>query len=307
MPILKDNNLNGFDSPTALPETDEQAYQWQTSNRRWWESHPMRYDWREEIRIQEFTKEFYIEIDNRFFSSAEPYIPRKKIPFDLLIDFDSLRQKSVLEIGVGCGSHAGLLAQYARSFIGVDITDFATKCTSKRMRCFGLDAGILQMDSERMGFKDNSFDFIWTWGVIHHSSNIRLLLSEIKRVLKPNGRAIIMVYHRNFWNWYIINGLFRGILLGELFRTKSLHKIVQRWTDGAIARYYSISEWRDLASEFFQVESIRIFGSKSEIVPLPGGRSKAIMMSIIPNNLSRFLTNRCKMGGFLVSTLKKKI
>jgi ubiquinone/menaquinone biosynthesis C-methylase UbiE len=307
VPILKSKNLDGFNNPTALPKVDEEARRWQEENRIWWESHPMRYDWREKVGVQEFTRDFYIEVDRRFFSGAEQYMPRKKIPFDLLINFDSLTNKRVLEVGIGCGSHAGLLAQYSRSFIGMDITDYAVKCTSERMKCFGLDATIIQMDAERMGFNDNSFDFVWTWGVIHHSANIRLLLSEIKRVLRPNGRAIIMVYHRNFWNWYVINGLFRGLLRGELLRTKSLHKVVQRWADGAIARYYSISEWRNLVSEFFHIENIQIFGDKSEIVPLPGGKAKAIVMSLIPNNLSRFITNRCKMGGFLVSTLSKKI
>ena len=48
-----------------------------------------------------------------------------------------------------------------------------------------------------------------------------------------------------------------------------------------------------------------VFGSKAEIIPLPGGNAKKVVMACIPNGLSRFLTNRCKMGSFLVSALKK--
>ncbi|MBK7629849.1 MAG: class I SAM-dependent methyltransferase [Ignavibacteriales bacterium] len=42
-----------------------------------------------------------------------------------MIDFESLKNKKVLEIGVGNGSHAALLAKYAKDFTGIDLTDYA--------------------------------------------------------------------------------------------------------------------------------------------------------------------------------------
>ena len=295
----------GFTGPTALSQNIEQARQWQEANRLWWESHPMRYDWKEEVSFEEFTKEFYREIDKRFFSEVEEYMPWKKIPFDFLIDFDSLRSKDVLEIGVGNGSHTELLAQYARSLTGIDITDYAVKSTSQRMRCFGIRATIIRMDAEHMEFDDNTFDFIWTWGVIHHSSNTPQVLSEMRRVLRPGGRAITMVYHRNFWYWYIMGGLFRGIFNGNLLRTKSIHKTTQLSMDGAIARFYSVSEWRTVVSEFFRLERILVFGSKSHLIPLPNGNINKAVALLLPNRLCHFIANRCKLGGFLVSILRK--
>ena len=265
----------------------------------------MRYDWKEHVGYEEFTKEFYQEIDRRFFSDAKVYMPSKHVPFDALIDFHALGELDVLEIGVGNGSHAALLAQYAHSFTGIDLTNYAVKSTSERMRCFGLRGTILQMDAEHMEFGDGAFDLIWSWGVIHHSSNTRQVLSEIHRVLRPGGRAVIMVYHRNFWNWYVVNGLLHGVVQGQIFKTKSVHGTVQRWTDGAIARYYTIAEWKASVSKFFGVDKVSIYGSKSEIIPLPGGKLKQAVVSVVPNGLSRFLTNHCRMGGFLVSVLNK--
>ncbi len=128
----------GFSHPTALPASGDEARGWQDANRSWWESHPMRYDWKDGIPYEEFSKEFYAEIDRRFFSAVELYAPCKKIPFDWLIDFDSLGTKDVLEIGVGNGSHAQLLAEHAKSFTGIDLTEYAVKSTSERMRVFGL-------------------------------------------------------------------------------------------------------------------------------------------------------------------------
>lgn len=305
MAPFKNKIPEGFNGPIALPQDTKQADYWQDENRSWWERHPMLYDWKEKIAYKEFTKEFYLEIDKRFFPVLRTYMPWKKISFDSLIDFDSLKDMDVLEIGVGNGSLASLLARYARSFTGIDITDYALKCATNRMRCFCLDAKVIQMDAECMEFDDNTFDFILSWGVIHHTANPERLLQEMHRVLRPEGRALIMVYHRNFWNYYIMGALFRGLLQGELFRTGSLHKTIQRWVDGAIARFYSVPEWRVLAGEFFGIEKILIFGSKTEIILLPAGRIKQFISRFIPNALSRFLTNRCKMGSFLVSILKK--
>ncbi len=187
-------NINGFDKPTDLPKDHAQHQQWQEQNRDWWEKHPMRYDWNDPVGFEEFSTEFFQEIDRRFFSVVREYMPWKKIPFDPLIDFGSLNQRDVLEIGVGNGSHAQLLAQHAKSYTGIDITSYAVKSTSERMKHFGLDkAKIIRMDAENMEFPDDSFDYIWTWGVIDHSANTQRIVEEMARVLRPSGRAVTMV------------------------------------------------------------------------------------------------------------------
>ena len=301
---LSDKSVpKGFADPTALPAGPDQQRLWQEANRTWWQDHPMRYDWRDKIDHPEFSKEFFEEIDGRFFSQVYEYMPWRTIPFDPLIDFDQLRAKDVLEIGVGNGSHAALLAGHSRSFTGIDLTDYAVESTSKRLKVFELAGTVRQMDAESMDFPDHSFDFVWSWGVIHHSSDTRKILSEIARVLRPGGRAVTMVYHRSFWNYYMFGGFIHGVLRGGIFKAKSLHEVVQSHTDGAIARYYSKAEWRELTSEFFAVDAIRIYGAKAELLPLPAGRLKVGVSAILPSKLSRFLTNTCGLGGFLVSSL----
>jgi ubiquinone/menaquinone biosynthesis C-methylase UbiE len=303
---FKEQPPERFNSPTSLPESAEQQASWQQANRSWWEKNPMRYDWRDNIAPVEFSKEFFEQIDQRFFADAAEYMPWKKVPFERLIDFSGLAGKDVLEIGVGCGSHAALLAAHAGSYTGIDLTDYAARCTRERLKVANLPGTILRMDAERMEFPDNSFDFIWTWGVIHHSADTRKILREMARVLRPGGQAVSMVYHKNVWNYYVWNGLFQGVLRGDLFRSKSIHVTMQRYTDGALARYYTGFEWRTLASECLKVEEILVFGSKAQLVPLPGGAIKNLCMQIIPNGLSRFISNRLKFGTFLVSRLRKQ-
>lgn len=306
---LKPTIPEGFDSPTALPRTPAQSQEWQQANRGWWENHPMRYDFSSKVQAKEFSEEFYREIDARFFSDVRTFMPWQHIPFDPLIDFESLKDKDVLEIGVGNGSHAQLISPFTRSYTGIDLTDYAVLSTTKRLEIFKdvkANTKIIRVDAEKMDFSSESFDFIWSWGVIHHSANTRRILEEMHRVLRPGGTAVTMVYHRSFWNYYIFSGLFSGIFHGTFLKTLSLHKTRQRTIDGAIARYYSVSEWKALVCDLFSVEEIRIYGSKAELIPLPNSKAKALIKTLIPDWVARLLTNRCKFGMFLVSTLKKR-
>ncbi len=295
----------GFSEPTALPATPDEQKEWQRANRTWWETHPMRYDWNDAIPSEEFSKDFFAEIDRRFFTAAALYAPWKQIPFDSLIDFDALNDKDVLEIGVGNGSHAQLLASHAKSFTGIDLTEYAVKSTSQRMRAFGLTGTVWQMDAEQMQFADCSFDFIWSWGVIHHSSNTRKVLEEMHRVLRPGGDAVVMVYHRTIWEYYV-QGAMLALLSGQIFKPAALHSNIQRRTDGAMARYYKRAEWEQLVSDLFSVTDTRIYGKKTELVPIPAGKLKDQLVGAIPNGFSRFLTNTCGWGSFLVSRLRKE-
>jgi SAM-dependent methyltransferase len=311
MSLFAENKAPNFANPTQLPESQEEREKWLEANKTWWETNPMRYDWLDgkldEIPYPEFSKEFYREIDSRFFANANEYLPLKNLPFDGLIDFESLKDKKVLEIGVGNGSHAQLLATYSGDFTGIDLTDYGVKSTSERMKTFGLDnAKILQMNAEDLKFEDNSFDFVWSWGVIHHSANPRQILKEINRVLKPGGTFKAMVYYRSFWSYYAF-GLLAGIGRGYFFKGNSFHESVQKITDGAIARYYSPQEWqKELETAGLKFENIRILGAKSAILPIPGSRLKYKLLDFIPNPVSRFMTNNLRMGSFVVSTAAKQ-
>ena len=127
----------GFDSPIALPSTPDEERQWQEANREWWEQHPMRYDFSETLGVEEFSRQFYEEIDKRFFADAETMIRSRRVPFDSLIDYDSLKGADVLEVGCGNGSHAQLLVQHARSYTGIDLTSYAVKSTTQRLCYLG--------------------------------------------------------------------------------------------------------------------------------------------------------------------------
>jgi ubiquinone/menaquinone biosynthesis C-methylase UbiE len=298
------NKVSGFHRPTQLPSDDAQRGAWQSANRAWWETTPMRYDWREEIDFPRGSIEYFQEIDRRFLSSVRSYMPWRNIPFEPIIPFEKLRDYDVLEIGIDQGTHAQLLASHCRSFVGIDLTRHATLMTARRLRQMGLSGVIAQIDAERMAFADASFDYIWSWGVIHHSADTQRVLREMHRVLRPNGTCTIMVYYRSWWHFYFC-GFLRGVFQNQFRKRGSLHHVTQGATDGAIARYYSESDWRELIRGLFHVEAVRIFGLKAEILPMPRSWLKTVLESFIPNGIARCLTNRLRMGSFLVAQMRK--
>ena len=294
----------GFDHPTQLPRNEEEHRRWQAANREWWESAPMRYDWREALGEEAGSEPYFSEIDRRFLASAHAFMPWRTIPFDTEIPFDDLADKDVLEIGVGQGTHAQLLAPRAKSFVGIDLTIAAAAMAKKRLRLFGIPGSVVQMDAERMGFRADSFDYIWSWGVVHQSADTQRVLAEMNRVLRPGGACTVMVYYRSWWNYYV-SAFLRGVFLGLWGRQRSLHHVSQSGTDGAIARYYKPAEWRAATRGLFTVNSIKLYGLKSDVVLLPHGRAKQFVMDLIPDPLARFLTRRLRMGSLLVAHMRK--
>jgi ubiquinone/menaquinone biosynthesis C-methylase UbiE len=298
------NKAAGFDEPTQLPQDEAQHRQWQSANKLWWESTPMRYDWREEIVAPPGSEAYFIEIDRRFLASARKYMPWAEVPFDGVIPFAELRNQDVLEIGVGQGTHAQLLAPRCKSFTGIDLTSHAAAMTARRLKLFKMPGRVLQMDAEAMDFADNSFDFIWSWGVIHHSADTRRVLQEMYRVLRPGGRSTIMVYYKSWWTFYV-RGFLRGVFQWQFGKQASLHRVAQSATDGAIARYYTQRQWQETTKGLFETNSVQIYGLKNDLVPLPHGRLKQFLVDLVPDGVARFLMHRLRGGSFLVAHMRR--
>ena len=299
------NKAKGFETPSQLPDTDKLTEEWQNANKSWWERSPMRYDWREAIPFAEGTKEYFDQVDSRFLESVRHYLPWHRYPFEQLIPYDELRNLDVLEIGVGQGTHAKLIAPHCKSFVGIDLTDKASKATRSRFELTGIDGQVHQMDAEKMTFPDQSFDFIWSWGVIHHSSNTGNVLREMARVLRTGGRASVMVYYRSPLQYYLFTGIGRGLLKREFWTVGGIHRINQVATDGALARFFSKAEFVKLLKGLFVVENVKVTGQKSDAVPLPHGRLKSFLVQRVPDRVTRIATDALRLGTFLIVDMKR--
>lgn len=275
----------------------------QLENWKWWEENPMTYDWEKTLHLEPGTRQWFEEIDRRFFSSAYFARGRGGEPFGRFLRAGSVAEKEVLEIGCGMGSHAALLAAAEARLTAIDLTERAVEITRRRFQVFGLKGRIERADAEQLPFPNGSFDVVWSWGVIHHSSRMENCLSEIARVLRPGGRLLLMVYYRPSLVYYLHCGLIRGIFMGQLFR-KSLHQIYEDSTDGFYARVFNRAELRELLSRDFEKIGLSVVGLKAELFPIPRTRFKEMLENATPDWLTSFVLNR--WGAMIVAEAVRK-
>ena len=110
-------------------------------------------------------------------------------------------QEKVLEIGLGYGTLAQLLAERGADYHGVDIADGPVAMVTERVRRLGRNpqGRIIQGSALELPFGENVFDAVYSIGCLHHTGNLERSVSEVQRVLAPGGRTIVMLYNR--WSY----------------------------------------------------------------------------------------------------------
>lgn len=126
--------------------------------------------------------------------------------------------KHLLEIGPGGGGHSCLFKKYGARVAVADITPERALSTARKLSLMeGPDSAAFNADGEYLPFRDDSFDIVYSNGVLHHAEDTDKCISEVFRILKPGGRAVIMLYSRHsaiYW----LNILPRAIVTREIFR-----------------------------------------------------------------------------------------
>ena len=214
----------------------------------------------------------------------ESHIPR-------CLDELDVRGKSVLEIGLGQGTESeGLIRRGAR-WTGIDVTTEAVQRVSVRLELHGLSPeGITHASATEIPFPDDSFDLVFSHGVLHHVPDILVAQAEIARVLRPGGRLVAMLYARRSLNYVVaislirratviaawpLRGHIRGGILGSHLRNAEaeglrsylrMERFVHANTDGPespFARVY------DLASVRRDFPRFRVVGADKEFMHAP--------------------------------------
>ncbi len=262
----------------------------------------MTYDWRGEIPHAPGSPEHLAEVERRFLAASWFAQPPGAAPYTGLIPFDELVGKDVLEVGCGTGVHARLFAQAGANVTAVDLTPTAVELTRKRLELHGLEADVREADAQALPFADASFDYVWSWGVVHHSEDTVRVVAEIARVLRPGGRLALMIYHRSSITYWIQYQLVRGVLGGKLLRM-SPAEIANRYSDGVIARHYTRDELRELLSADFEDVRTEVTGQLGEAVPLPAG-PRRFVEPLVPLRVRLRILRR--WGWFLVATARRR-
>jgi ubiquinone/menaquinone biosynthesis C-methylase UbiE len=181
------------------------------------------------------TRAYYDEIEAARYG-LEPFIPG-------FAEFELWRGRRVLEIGIGAATDFINFARAGARVTGIDLTPAAIKHAERRLRLEGLEAELAVGSGERLPYADQSFDLVYSWGVIHHAENPARVLREARRVLAANGEVRAMLYGRHSWVAYGL-WLRHALLAGH--PSRSLADVVASHMESPGTRAYTRGELETL-------------------------------------------------------------
>lgn len=251
-----------------------------------------------------------------FFELVEAHRYTKEWHIPEAAGFAAAHGLRVLEIGCGLGTDGAQFAAAGANYTGIDLTDAAVALARKKFELSGLRGKFRVADAERLEFADDCFDLVYSHGVLHHTPDPASAVREIHRVLKPGGRAVVMLYHRGSYNYRIGIRVLRragarllksesGIkivnrLTGEPLESLREHarllvstngylasdEFLSQSTDGAgnpLARVYSRREARELFKDFREV-GLRAYFLNKRFIPFLG--------NLLPRSIESALASR---------------
>jgi SAM-dependent methyltransferase len=238
-------------------------------------------------------EKFFTDYD-QFRYSLERHLPAC---FDAL----NVSGKRVLEIGLGEGADSESLIRRGARWSGVDLTAESVERVRTRLTLRDLPFEDLEQGSAlQLPFADGTFDMVFSHGVLHHVPEVRQAEKEIRRVLRPGGELVIMMYARWSLNYlvsiaiirravlltaYSLNrvGLLPSRLAGDgmlaahidnarkwgLFRYLRLKEFTHHNTDGPANPYALVYDRRRVIKDFPSFRVTRAYKRFMHAPPLP--------------------------------------
>lgn len=208
-----------------------------------------------------------------FWNSHPCFGGDKEFPYNLS------KKYKVLEIGCGGGVDAVRFVEAGAVYTGIDLTDEAIRITQDKLKDRGK---VIKMNAEYLTFADETFDIVYSFGVIHHAIHPENIINEIYRVLKPGGLFSIMLYNKYSFRYLIEIMILRKILwFFHYHKFNKIRKLIphptkEQWvsinTDGIgcpVSRVYTKDEALILLSEF---RDIKTFTKKNRWFRIITGR-----------------------------------
>lgn len=251
---MVDNPFTATAEKAATATADRQG-----RNRTWWETKPMTYaDWAAADRLPSTDEDFL---------GMEAYVLRTGPWLKAWFERLDLAGSRCLDLGSGSGIFSSMLARRGADVVSMDLTQAGVELTGRTTRFFGVPTDVVRGDAERAPFRAGCFDFVYSWGVLHHTSDMDAALREVGRILKPGGRGMMMVYHKTSVVYYL-HGLFWLILRGKLLAGHGLDSVQAFYTDGFYHRYLTKAGLeRKLADAGLAVDAFHVTQYEKKILP----------------------------------------
>lgn len=242
--------------------------------------------WTHAQNLKPGTQEFFETVLKKRFSEEMPWM-------DELVEFKSWSGKRVLEIGCGAGYDAYHFCKAGAEYTGIDIASENIEHTKKHLSFYGCQPRIIEMNAEQLLFKNEQFDFIFSFGVIHHIADPEKVLKNIYNQLIPGGQAELIVYYKHSIVYWVTLYFYSWWLKGERKKynnfTERLSKIEQTGADSEpLVIVYSKAAFTGLLKTAgFTIKKVRI--RKLNVEDLPAPRYLGPVFKILPRFAKRFL------------------
>lgn len=174
---------------------------------------------------------------------------------------ESFQNKLVLNIGSGSGVEALLISMLSSlkcTCIATDITLQASLASHKILKKITKTSFGLHADARYIPLKTNSVDVVFSSGVLHHSKDIKKSISEIYRVLKPNGKAYIMLYAK----WSLM------FLQEKFFRNSGEKDWETKNRKNPLTNTFSKNDIKNMFSKFSDLYVSKDNGSISQLLKI---------------------------------------
>jgi 2-polyprenyl-3-methyl-5-hydroxy-6-metoxy-1,4-benzoquinol methylase len=131
-----------------------------------------------------------------FYAAMDAYRYGRLEYLSSLVDFDRWRDRDVLDLGCGAGLDLVRFARAGARVVGVDLSHRPLSMAETYLAVSGVEARLVQGDAANLPLADDSYDLVFCHGVLSFVGDDTAVVREIRRILRPNGMAILMVYNR---------------------------------------------------------------------------------------------------------------
>jgi ubiquinone/menaquinone biosynthesis C-methylase UbiE len=191
-----------------------------------------------------------------------PYQERRRLRYALqdympeTIDFSGYRGKLVLEIGSGSGIDSAEFGRNGADIVSLDFTETGTKSTRDTLAEAGVSSSVVRAAAQNLPFRDNVFDCVYSFGVLHHIPGAGQVTKEIAKKLAKRGELICMLYNKESLLYaYSILFLHRATGLSE---DKMVSRYSERIEGCPYTKAYTKKDVRDLLARDFSDVSTSI-------------------------------------------------
>jgi len=214
---------------------------------------------------QPHTLEWFLEIERHRYHDYAPWMPA-------VMDFRACAGRDVLEIGGGTGTDLAQFAAGGARVTDVDLAAGHLQLAQENFRLRGLAGTFVHHDAESLPFADNSFDLVYSNGVLHHTPNTAAVVREIHRVLRPRGRAVVMLYAEDslhYWRQLVWRLGVKERMLERMSMGEIMSRQVERSANEArpLVKVYTKRRARALFGAFERIEIVQRQLEPGELPP----------------------------------------